>query len=133
MIKENCIVYIVDNDISALRGLGNLLTAAGYGVESFSSYEKFNLTQPVDSESCLIMDADTGGFSSDDFLNNFFQRTKSLPLIIISSGDKNEYRRKALAVKAAGFFRKPVDGPALLDAIYWALETHNNFTGIDVE
>ena len=36
--------------------------------------------------------------------------------------DDNESRKKALAVNAVGFFRKPVDGSALLDAIDWVLK-----------
>ena len=32
-------------------------------------------------------------------------------------------RRKAEEMKAVGFFRKPVDGTALLDAIDWALRS----------
>ena len=31
-------------------------------------------------------------------------------------------RKKALTFNAAGFFRKPIDGPGLLDAVAWALE-----------
>jgi hypothetical protein len=38
-------------------------------------------------------------------------------------------RKKALTFNAAGFFRKPIDGPALLDAIAWALETGGRPSG----
>ena len=37
--------------------------------------------------------------------------------------DDPETRRKTEEMNAAGFFRKPVDGTALLDAIDWALQS----------
>jgi len=44
-------------------------------------------------------------------------------VIFVTADDDEQTRKKARALEAAGFFRKPVDGPALLDAIIWALET----------
>jgi DNA-binding NarL/FixJ family response regulator len=44
-------------------------------------------------------------------------------LIFVTADDDPEIRSKAKRMKAAGFFHKPVDGPALLDAIDWALES----------
>jgi FixJ family two-component response regulator len=46
----------------------------------------------------------------------------TLPVIFVTAEDDDAVRINALKINAAGFFRKPVDGPALLDAISWALD-----------
>jgi FixJ family two-component response regulator len=45
-----------------------------------------------------------------------------MPIIIVTGDDDPETRDKAKILKATGYFRKPVDGPALLDAINWAFQ-----------
>jgi FixJ family two-component response regulator len=53
----------------------------------------------------------------------------NLPVIFVTADDDAETRKKARELKAAGFFRKPVDGSALLDAIAWAMETQGRDNG----
>ena len=48
-----------------------------------------------------------------------------LPIIVVTADDDLETRNRAQKMGAAGFFRKPVDGTALLDAIAWALRSEN--------
>ena len=122
MIKHRTI-YIVDDDASARRGLWHILAAAGHEVKVFSTFEEFFLIQAFDKNACVIMDASMSGLSGTDLHAKFIQQNLNLPLIILSARDDKESREKALAVKAAGFFRKPVDGSALLDAIDWAFKT----------
>jgi FixJ family two-component response regulator len=45
-----------------------------------------------------------------------------VPVIFVTAYDTDENRVEARRVGAAGFFHKPVDGQALLDAIAWAVE-----------
>jgi FixJ family two-component response regulator len=49
-----------------------------------------------------------------------------IPVIFVTAYDTEENRLEARRVGAAGFFRKPVDGQALLDAIAWAVEANGN-------
>jgi FixJ family two-component response regulator len=48
-----------------------------------------------------------------------------LPIIVVTADDDPVPRLKAQKMGAVGFFRKPVDGRALLDAINWALRSDN--------
>ena len=116
-------IYIVEEDASARRGLTHLLAAAGHEITAFSSFEEFFLIQAFDTNACLIMDASMSGLSGTDLQTVFIQKNLNLRVIFLSARDDKESREKALAVKAAGFFRKPVDGSALLDAIDWAFIT----------
>jgi FixJ family two-component response regulator len=121
MIKHRTI-YIVDDDASARRGLSRILAAAGHEVKVFSTFEEFFLIQAFDKNACVIMDASMSGLSGTDLHTKFIQQNLNLPIIFLSARDDKDSREKALAVKAAGFFRKPVDGSALLDAIDWAFK-----------
>jgi len=59
-----------------------------------------------------------------------------MPIIVVTADDDPETRREAEEMRAIGFFRKPVDGTALLDSIDWALRptsrgsnyNNNNFS-----
>jgi FixJ family two-component response regulator len=44
-----------------------------------------------------------------------------VPIIVLTGDDNLETRRKANNINAVGFFSKPVDGTALLDAVKWTL------------
>jgi FixJ family two-component response regulator len=80
--------------------------------------------------SCLVLDARMPGQSGWELLAELAARQIDLPVIVISA----EVRHQAHAMGAVGFFRKPVDGAALLDAIAWALRSSapggNHFGGV---
>jgi FixJ family two-component response regulator len=46
-------------------------------------------------------------------------------VIFITAYDTTANRQAAHRAGAAAFFRKPVDGEALIDAITWAVDTFN--------
>ena len=125
------IIYLVDDDPSARKGLKRLLDAGGYNVEAFSSFDKFLQIQATDSDACLIMDTRVSDLSGTELHNTLAKKHRHLPVIFLSAHHDKESRDKARAAKAAGFFRKPIDGPALLDAITWALETHDQESFLD--
>lgn len=132
MTMENCI-FVVDDDASARNGLARLLRTAGYDVRDFASAEDFldgldGLRSEVSG--CLVLDARMPGITSEEILKELSARNIHLSIIVVTGDDDPETRLKAQKMNAAGFFRKPVDGPALLDAINWALQTEtSNTTG----
>jgi FixJ family two-component response regulator len=50
----------------------------------------------------------------------------NVPVIVVSGDDDQATRRNAARMNAVSFFRKPVDGTALLDAVSWALKPGNS-------
>jgi FixJ family two-component response regulator len=123
MTNGNCI-FLVDDDSSARKGLARLLRAAGYGVRDFASAKDFLDVLGSEASGCLVLDARMSGISNEEVLEELKARHIHLPIIVVTGDDDSETRQKAQKMKAAGFFRKPVDGPALLDAINWALQTN---------
>ena len=123
-------VFVVDDDASARNGLVRLLRAAGYEVQSFASAEGF--FQALSShhmcagvlEGCLIVDGRMPGLSSTDLASELRRHGYRLPIIVLTTDDSFAARQKALSMKAVGFFRKPVDGTALLDAVDWAHQSY---------
>ena len=114
---------MVDDDASARNGLARLLRTAGYDVRDFASADDFLEGLDPDVSGCLVLDARMPGLTGEELLVELNVRGIHLSIIVVTGDDDSETRKKAKMMKAAGFFRKPVDGPALLDAINWALQT----------
>ena len=124
---ENCI-FVVDDDASARKGLARLLRTAGYNVRDFASTEDFLEGLGTEVSGCLVLDARIPGITSEEILKELSARNIHLSIIVVTGDDDPETRLKAQKMNAAGFFRKPVDGPALLDAINWTLQTETSGT-----
>ena len=116
-------VFLVDGDLSARRGLARLLRTAGHDVREFASANELLDSLHPETSGCLVLDAGTPGLSGGELLAKLDALRIDLPIIVISADDEPEIRRRAYAMNAAGFFRKPVDGTALLDAIAWTLRS----------
>ncbi len=52
-------------------------------------------------------------------------RGVNLPIIFATADDDPETRQKAQRIGAVAFFRKPVDGTVLFDAVEWVLPSNN--------
>ena len=124
MPSQSC-VFVVDDDLSARRGLARLLRTAGHEVRAFASAEELLNSLEPEPSGCLVLDARMPGMSGDGLHEELVARDVRLPIIVVTADDDPETRRKAQKMGAAGFFRKPVDGTALLDAIDWVLRPEN--------
>ena len=114
-------VYLVDDDLSARNGLARLLRTAGHDVRPFESGSAFLDALGPDATGCIVLDARMPGLSGEALIAELTARGVDLPLIFVTADDDPATKQRAIEMKAAGFFRKPVDGVALLDAIDWAL------------
>ena len=123
MANANC-VFVLDDDLSARTGLTRLLRAAGHDVRDFASAQEFLDALGSEASGCLVLDARMPGLSGEELQAELELRGIHLPIIVVTGDDDPETKRKAEKMKAVGFFRKPVDGTALLDAINWALRSN---------
>jgi FixJ family two-component response regulator len=124
MIPPKC-VFVVDDDPSARRGLARLLRTAGHDVRDYASGDEFLVALDAETCGCLVLDARMPGLSGEELHGEIKARGLHLPIIVVTADDDPETRNKAQKMGATGFFRKPVDGTALLDAIAWALRPAN--------
>ncbi len=114
-------ISVVDDDESVRRALQRLLRAAGFEVQAFSSAKEFLESGNLGGGACIVLDIQMHGLSGFDLQEELTSRGIRTPVIAVSASDDEETRQRARALGAAVFFRKPVDGHALLDAIWWVI------------
>jgi FixJ family two-component response regulator len=123
-MESSATIYLVDDDPSVLKALTRLLVLGGYEVKAYVAADELIESPITDENGCLVLDARMPGLSGFELHAELAAKGVKLPVIFVTAEEDDEFREKALAIKAAGFFRKPIDGPALLDAIAWALDQH---------
>ncbi len=121
MINKNH-VFVVDEDASVRIGLVRLLSNAGYEVSQFTSLNNFMDVLKPGLSGCILLDSTTLELSEKNLKAELKKHGVCLPFIIISADDDSKIRQRAHKMKAAGFFRKPIDGLALVDSIDWAIQ-----------
>lgn len=120
-------VLVVDADLSARNGLARLLRAAGYSVREIALAAEFQNALKSEVSGCIVLDVNIADLSSRELRAKPQTRDSYPPIIAIATDDDLASKRMAAQMNAVGFFRKPVDGVALLDAVDWALRA--NTTG----
>jgi two-component system response regulator FixJ len=124
MVKE-VTVYVLDDDNSARKGLSRLLSAAGFNVLSFSNASSFLNKLKPNASGTLVTDLRMPGLTVEDLAKELKCREPNINIIVVSGDDDVASKKIASAIGAIGFFRKPVDGTALIDAINWSLKNNN--------
>jgi len=114
---------VIDDDSSVRKGLVRLLSKAGYEVSQFTSLNDFMDAIKPGVSGCIVLDFGIPGLSEKDLQAEFKKHGILLPIIIISADDDSRIKQRAHEMKAVGFFRKPIDGVALVDAIDWAIKS----------
>jgi FixJ family two-component response regulator len=114
-------IYIVDDEPSVCTALARLVRSARMHPRTFASVEDFMHSEVSDANACVISDVQFPGASGLDLPVLLARAGRQLPVIFITGQDTPETRDRAQRAGAAGYFRKPVDDQALLDAIAWAL------------
>ncbi len=112
-------VFVVDDDLSVRNGLARLLRTAGHNVKVFARAENFLDALESDMLGCIILDLRLPGMTGEELAVKLKDRGIDLKIIILSAEDNQEARKIAKDINAVGFFRKPVDGYALIDFINW--------------
>ncbi len=120
-------VFIIDNASSPRKSLSRLLKIAGFNVKSFASVVDFLDVAKEGIHGCLIMDLSISGMFTEELIEEINEYEKGLKIIIISTYDDQETKKIAKDIGAIEFFRKPVDGYALIDVINWALTNYHLF------
>jgi len=115
-------IYVIDDDESVRRAFLMLLQSADFDAQAFSSPQDFFESVSLTDHDCIILDLRMTGMSGFDFLRKLSSHKKRTPVIVVSAFDDAQSRARAHELGAISFFRKPLDGNALIDTINWALE-----------
>jgi len=110
-------VYIVDDDEAVRDSLKLLLESYGMKVEDYPSTDAFCTGYRPDGRDCLILDHNLPGVSGLDFLSSAQGIGLDVPVILMTGQGDDAIRRRALQLRVAGYFEKPIDDQALIAAI----------------
>jgi FixJ family two-component response regulator len=94
------------------------------GSHSSGSSEEFLSISRQEQDACIVADIRMPGLTGFDLTETLAARGIGIPVIVVSASDDAQVREYARRVGAAGFFQKPVDDQAILDAIWWSLSEH---------
>lgn len=117
-------VYIVDDEPSVRQALARLVQSEGIRAEVFAAVPDLAGLTSFSEPACVVADIKMPGVSGLELPGLLAEQGHRLPVIFITGFDTEENRAAAKRAGAVGFFRKPVDGEALLDAIAWAVDTN---------
>jgi FixJ family two-component response regulator len=110
-------IAVIDDDPRVLESLVNLLASFGYKAESYKSAEQFLTSDTLSRTSCIITDVEMRQMSGLGLLQYLKNSNSTVPVIIITGKPSARSETFYLESGAVGFFRKPVDGDALLELI----------------
>ena len=110
-------IAVIDDDLRVLESLINLLASSGYQAEGYGSAEEFLESGGLQRSSCVITDVEMRQMSGLSLLRHINSTASSLPVIIITGKPSEKSESFYIEKGAVGFFRKPVDGDALVDLI----------------
>ena len=132
-MPHNSMVYIVDDDKAVLHSLTLLLTTEGYAVRAHESARTFLETIRQDDSGCVVTDVRMPEIDGLDLLAMMKERRISMPVIIITAHGNIPLVVTSMKRGAVDFFKKPLDGNALLASIRAALTRGDSEHGSDAE
>jgi len=110
-------IAVIDDDDRVLESLQNLLASCGYKAETYSSADFFLTSGALSRTSCIITDVEMRRMSGLGLLQHVRSRQSDVPVIIVTGKPSENSETFYLDRGANGFFRKPIDGDALLTLI----------------
>ena len=117
MGTQTLTIAVIDDDLRVLDSLINLLTSCGYQAEGYGSAEEFLDSGGLQKSSCVITDVEMRQMSGLGLLHHIKSTKNPLPVVIITGKPSEDSESFYLEEGAVGFFRKPVDGDALVDLL----------------
>ncbi len=115
-------VYVVDDDAAVRNALVQLLSAAGYAVESYESGSEFLAACQPDRAGCVILDIQMPGMNGLELQTALAERHCRQPIIFLTGHGTISMAVGAINHGAFDFLEKPVDGKVLLARVGEALQ-----------
>lgn len=116
------VVFVVDDDDSARRGLERLLRINGYPVRSFPSAAAFLAHPDPDCSSCLLLDIRMPHLTGLDVQRAVNDSGRALPVILMTGFADLDACILGMKAGATDFLVKPFDEDQLLGAVDTALD-----------
>jgi FixJ family two-component response regulator len=119
---KEAVVRVVDDDESIRRSLTGLLQSVGLRVTTYSSAQDFLAADLPDTPGCLVLDVHLPGLSGLELQKVLVDTDRALPIIFLTGLGDIPMTVSAMKAGAVEFLTKPLNAPALLEAIHHAIE-----------
>jgi FixJ family two-component response regulator len=119
---KEAVVRVVDDDESIRRSLTGLLQSVGLRVTTYSSAQDFLAADLPDTPGCLVLDVHLPGLSGLELQKVLVDTDRALPIIFLTGLGDIPMTVSAMKAGAIEFLTKPLNAPALLEAIHHAIE-----------
>lgn len=117
MNRDKAIIAVIDDEESIRKALERLLRSAGVVAHTFRSGADFFRSLEDEKPACFVLDLCMMPMNGFAVLDRLAQLNIKLPVIVITSDDKEETYERAINKGITAFLRKPIDDQVLLDAI----------------
>jgi FixJ family two-component response regulator len=118
------VVAVVDDDASLRRSVKNLLSSAGFEVETFESAEAFlgaSAPGQTGQLGCLVLDLRMPGMSGLELVQLLRARGTQLPIAILTAHGEEDAQARCLALGVVAFLTKPFSAEELVRVVTAAL------------
>src|SRR5580692_2755121 len=120
-MKQDPVVFVIDDDRMIRDGLQGLIRSVGLRVETFASAQDFLAAKRPDVPACLVLDVRMPGVSGLDLQLKLSEAGIYIPIIFMTRHGDIPMSVRAMKEGALEFLTKPVRGQDLLDAIQKAI------------
>jgi FixJ family two-component response regulator len=125
---SEAMVFIVDDDPSASKGIARLLASADYRTEVFASAAEYLAREPHDGPACLVLDLQMPGMSGLELQKKLVASDRDLPIIFMTGRGDIPSSVAAMKGGAVDFLQKPFEGNELIAAVAAAIEKNRHLS-----
>jgi FixJ family two-component response regulator len=116
MIKDEPIIYVLDDDHRVREALSSLLSSLGLRVEVFASAKEYLQFNKPDAPACLILDLELPGMSGLE-LQQEIAGEQAPPIVFVTGHGDVPSSVRAMKAGAIEFLLKPFDNQELLRSV----------------
>jgi two-component system response regulator FixJ len=114
-------VHVIEDDKALRDSIQDVLTAAGFDVETYASALDFLAEVHRDLKGCIVTDVRMPRMTGLDLLRKLSEAGLHLPVIVVTGYADFHLAVEAMKLGAVDFLEKPLDWQELIDAIRGAL------------
>ena len=120
-MRDEAVVYVVDDDPAVVRLLAALVEAIGLHVEAYQSAEEFLEAYQACGPGCLVLDVRVPGMSGMELQRQLTAAGNTLPIVFVTGHADVRMAVEAMERGAFGFLEKPFRPQELCDKIQIAV------------
>jgi FixJ family two-component response regulator len=133
ILRNQPIVFVVDDDVSIRESLETLIRFEGLDVQTFGSAQEFLAHPRTSAPSCMILDVSLPGLNGLDLQKRVSSDHRDMPIIFVTGHGDIPMTVQAMKAGAVEFLTKPFADNALLSAIRKAVDRSRSVLARDEE